>query len=65
MNGHYFPSFNDHPLPMEQRYKEFCGIGKTKYILRSSQNAALIQYKLSDLKEGFTFTLRFHNNPER
>jgi hypothetical protein len=43
LNGEFFPSSEDHPLPMKQRVASECGSDplKTRYV--SSQNAALVQ----------------------
>lgn len=70
MNGEYFPSIADHRLPLEQRVSEFCVEDRrfpyrnSKRTFRSSQNAALLQYRIP--KHGsFMISVRFHSNPDR
>ncbi|XP_049770633.1 corticotropin-releasing factor-binding protein [Schistocerca cancellata] len=63
LNRQFFPSLEDHPKPLELRYREFCGTRKVKEVFRSSQNAALIQYRVPQRDKGFSFTVRFIKNP--
>ncbi|PSN38852.1 hypothetical protein C0J52_26351 [Blattella germanica] len=62
LNRQFFPSPQDHPKPLNLRYREFCGQRKVKQVLESSQNAALIQYRLPARGKGFSFTVRFLKN---
>ncbi|KAJ9600287.1 hypothetical protein L9F63_009424, partial [Diploptera punctata] len=62
LNRQFFPSPQDHPKPFNTRYKEFCGQRKVKQVLESSQNAAVIQYRLPARGKGFSFTVRFIKN---
>lgn len=68
MNGKYFPNVNDHPLNIEQRSNEFCNdhrnLPSYRTVFRSSQNAALIQYRIP-VKGSFTIVVRHLKNPER
>lgn len=69
LNGEYFPSPHDHPKPMRLRFNEFCGQKKIKQIFISSQNAALIQYRMpspmtSGNSAGFSISVRFLKNPK-
>ncbi|XP_023709298.1 corticotropin-releasing factor-binding protein isoform X2 [Cryptotermes secundus] len=62
LNGQFFPSPEDHPKPLNLRYREFCGQRRVKQVLESSQNAALIQYRMPHRGKGFSFTVRFLKN---
>lgn len=65
LNGEYFPSPNDHHLPMEQRVVSECGNRLVKHRYVSSQNAALVQYRITTPGEGFSLRVRFIPNPQR
>jgi hypothetical protein len=65
LNGQFFPSPEDHPQPMSQRFREFCGQRRVKQVLQSSQNAALVQYRVPRRGKGFSFTARFPRNTAR
>ena len=61
MNGKVFPSEDDHALPTAARAREMCGVAgvgapPTMY---SSQNAALVQFKIRTPGEGFAFRVSF------
>ncbi|XP_015603335.1 corticotropin-releasing factor-binding protein [Cephus cinctus] len=58
LNGEIFPSATDHPLPIEDRVSEFCG-KRVKKVFLSSQNAALIQYRIPAKGKGFTVLARY------
>ncbi|XP_043471551.1 corticotropin-releasing factor-binding protein [Leptopilina heterotoma] len=62
LNGEFFPSPGDHQLPLEQRLSEFCGPRVNK-IFTSSQNAALIQYRIPIKGKGFTVFVKHRLNP--
>ncbi|KAL9898426.1 corticotropin-releasing factor-binding protein isoform 2-T4 [Glossina fuscipes fuscipes] len=65
LNGEYFPAINDHHRTLEDRLVEFCNNYKrwphvmNKKFFRSSQNAALLQYRLPT-KGSFIANVRFH-----
>lgn len=70
LNGEYFPSVHEHRLPLEERVSEFCVEDRrypyrnSKRTFRSSQNAALLQYRIP--KHGsFMISVKFHSNPDR
>lgn len=63
LNGQFFPSVEDHPKPLAERFSEFCGSRKPKTIFVSSQNAALIQYRVPKRGRGFSFSVRYMKNP--
>ncbi|XP_063705987.1 corticotropin-releasing factor-binding protein [Culicoides brevitarsis] len=67
LNGNYFPNQHDHPLNLEQRSNELCNTWNHyplyKSVYRSSQNAALIQYRIP-VKGSFTVIVRHLKNPQ-
>ncbi|XP_050421765.1 corticotropin-releasing factor-binding protein [Adelges cooleyi] len=63
LNGQLFPNENDHPKATEDRFYEICGSKRPKQVLKSSQNAALIQYRVPRRGNGFSFYVSFINNP--
>ncbi|XP_067000519.2 corticotropin-releasing factor-binding protein [Anabrus simplex] len=62
LNQQFFPSAEDHSKPLNMRYREFCGPQKQKEIFQSSQNAALVQYRIPTAGRGFSFRVRFPLN---
>nr|XP_034190686.1 corticotropin-releasing factor-binding protein [Osmia lignaria] len=64
LNGEVFPSEIDHRLPLKQRSTEFCGknVGMKRTFV-SSQNVAVIQYRIPKAGKGFTLLARFIKNP--
>ncbi|XP_076636932.1 corticotropin releasing hormone binding protein isoform X2 [Colletes latitarsis] len=64
LNGEIFPSEMDHRLSLKQRNSEFCGKSMgMKRTLVSSQNVAVIRYRIPVAGKGFTVLARFVNNP--
>ncbi|XP_062537239.1 corticotropin-releasing factor-binding protein [Armigeres subalbatus] len=69
LNGMYFPTEYDHPKSMEKRISEFCNDPKmwpyspVRKAFRSSQNAALVQYRIP-ISGSFTLSVRYLNNPD-
>ncbi|KAJ8961920.1 hypothetical protein NQ318_021539, partial [Aromia moschata] len=63
LNREFFPSPRDHPKPMNSRFTEFCGQRKIKQVFVSSQNVALIQYRMPARGTSFSFSVRFVKNP--
>ncbi|XP_030370918.1 corticotropin-releasing factor-binding protein [Scaptodrosophila lebanonensis] len=65
LNGEYFPGIKDHHRPLEDRVFEFCNNYKhwprisNKKFFRSSQNAALLQYRIP-ARGSFVANVRFH-----
>lgn len=70
MNGKYFPTEVDHHLPLGQRVHEFCNnnaewpFQQLRKRFRSSQNAALLQYRIP-VRGSFVATVKFFENPQR
>ncbi|XP_033216866.1 corticotropin-releasing factor-binding protein [Belonocnema kinseyi] len=63
LGGELFPSPSDHHLSLEDRVSEFCG-PRVNRIFLSSQNGALIQYRIPMKGKGFTVLVRHPENPE-
>ncbi|XP_017058714.1 corticotropin-releasing factor-binding protein isoform X2 [Drosophila ficusphila] len=64
LNGEYFPGIKDHHRPLEERVYEFCNNYRqprvsNKKFFRSSQNAALLQYRIP-ARGSFVANVRFH-----
>lgn len=70
LNEKVFPNANDHHLPMNERVHEFCNhlvewpFRHQRKTFRSSQNAALLQYRIPT-SGSFVASVKFHDNPER
>ncbi|XP_031829810.2 corticotropin releasing hormone binding protein isoform X1 [Nomia melanderi] len=64
LNGEVFPSETDHRLPLKQRISEFCdkSIGVKRSFV-SSQNVAVVRYRIPKPGKGFTILARFLKNP--
>lgn len=62
MKGEKFPSSMDHPLPLVERYVDYCDSGSGK-ILRSNQNVAMLFFRIHNVGSSFTVTIRKHINP--
>lgn len=65
LNGQLFPNDQDHQKPSLKRFSEMCGTKKPKQVFKSSQNAALIQYRVPRRGNGFSFYVSFVKNPNR
>lgn len=63
--GEFFPSLEDHPLPRNARYHEFCGHQKPKKVFRMSQNVGLLEYRIPTPGQGFIAKVTFVENPKR
>ncbi|KAH0628013.1 hypothetical protein JD844_008661 [Phrynosoma platyrhinos] len=58
LKGEKFPSSLDHPLPTSERYIDFCEDGHIRNTIRSSQNVAMIFFRIHEPGNGFTLTVR-------
>lgn len=65
MKGEKFPSSQDHPLPLYERYVDYCDSGALRRSVRSSQNVAMIFFRIHNAGSTFTLTVRKHINPFR
>ncbi|XP_055710742.1 corticotropin-releasing factor-binding protein isoform X1 [Phlebotomus papatasi] len=71
LNGQYFPGIHDHHLDIKDRVKEFCNENLNWFpnyhiapkIYRSSQNAALLQYRIP-FRGSFHVNVRFRTHPK-
>ncbi|OXB66303.1 hypothetical protein ASZ78_004252 [Callipepla squamata] len=62
LKGEKFPSSLDHPLPTSQRYTDFCESGAVQRSIRSSQNVAMIFFRIHQPGSGFTVTVKKNAN---
>lgn len=62
LKGEKFPSSQDHPLPTTERYTDFCESGLSRRSIRSSQNVAMIFFRVHEPGNGFTLTIRTDPN---
>ena len=62
LKGEKFPSSQDHPLPMTERYIDFCESGLSRRSVRSSQNVAMIFFRVHEPGNGFTLTIKTDPN---
>ncbi|XP_029371983.1 corticotropin-releasing factor-binding protein [Echeneis naucrates] len=63
MKGEKFPSSQDHPLPLHERYVDYCDAGSPRRSARSSQNVAMVFFRVRGTGSSFTLTVRKHANP--
>ncbi|XP_029797076.1 corticotropin-releasing factor-binding protein [Suricata suricatta] len=62
LKGEKFPSSQDHPLPTAERYTDFCDSGLRRRSIRSSQNVAMIFFRVREPGNGFTVTIKTDPN---
>ncbi|XP_058512319.1 corticotropin-releasing factor-binding protein [Ochotona princeps] len=62
LKGEKFPSTQDHPLPTPQRYVDLCAGGLSRGGITSSQNVAMLFFRVHEPGNGFTVTIRTHPN---
>lgn len=65
MKGETFPSSQDHPLPLNERYVDYCDSSSARTAVRSSQNVAMVFFRIHNPGSSFTLTVRKHVNPFR
>ncbi|MBN3322736.1 CRHBP protein, partial [Atractosteus spatula] len=63
LKGEKFPSSVDHPLPLYERYVDYCETGSMRRVVRSSQNVAMLFFRMRTAGSGFTITVKKINNP--
>ncbi|XP_071372622.1 corticotropin-releasing factor-binding protein isoform X1 [Centroberyx affinis] len=63
MKGEKFPSTQDHPLPLYERYVDYCDSGSLSRTVRSSQNVAMVFFRIHNAGSSFTLTVRKLINP--
>ncbi|KAJ0057578.1 hypothetical protein NL108_009354, partial [Boleophthalmus pectinirostris] len=63
MKGEKFPSSQDHPLPLFERYVDYCESGAVRKNVRANQNVAMLFFRIHNEGSSFTITVRKHVNP--
>ncbi|KAJ0012908.1 hypothetical protein NQD34_017242 [Periophthalmus magnuspinnatus] len=63
MKGEKFPSSQDHPVPLFERYVDYCDSGAVRNNVRSNQNVAMLFFRIHNEGSSFTVTIRKHLNP--
>ncbi|XP_041644066.1 corticotropin-releasing factor-binding protein-like [Cheilinus undulatus] len=63
LKGEKFPSRQDHPLPLHQRYTDYCSSTAAGASSRSSQNVAMVFFRIQNPEAGFTLTVKKLHNP--
>ncbi|CAB1318703.1 unnamed protein product [Coregonus sp. 'balchen'] len=63
MKGEKFPSSQDHALPLMERYVDYCDSGTVRRTVRSSQNVAMVFFRVHTVGSSFTLTVRKPINP--
>ncbi|XP_067378530.1 corticotropin-releasing factor-binding protein-like [Channa argus] len=62
LKGEKFPSSQDHQLPVHRRYTDYCSSSAAGATSRSSQNVAMIFFRLQNTDSGFTLAVKkLHN----
>lgn len=65
LKGEKFPSNQDHPLPLYERYRDYCSSTAPGATSRSSQNVAMIFFRIHSPASGFTLAVKKLYNPFR
>lgn len=65
LNGQFFPGTDDHPLPRDLRYQEFCGTRRPQGKFTMHQNVGLLEFRIPAPGEGFRVRVTFLENPRR
>uniref|UniRef100_A0A3Q2XG87 Corticotropin-releasing factor-binding protein n=1 Tax=Hippocampus comes TaxID=109280 RepID=A0A3Q2XG87_HIPCM len=63
LKGEKFPSSQDHPLPLHQRYTDICSSTPPSHASRSSQNVAMVFFRIHNPDSGFTLVVKKLPNP--
>ncbi|XP_040052606.1 corticotropin-releasing factor-binding protein [Gasterosteus aculeatus] len=63
LKGEKFPSRQDHQLPLHQRYTDYCSSAAPGATSRSSQNVAMVFFRIHSPDSGFTLAVRKIHNP--
>ncbi|XP_066567806.1 corticotropin-releasing factor-binding protein [Amia ocellicauda] len=63
LKGEKFPSSVDHPLPLYERYVDYCETGTMRRMVRSSQNVAMLFFRIHATGNGFSITVKKTINP--
>lgn len=65
LKGEKFPSTHDHPLPPHERYTDYCSSTAPGVSIRSSQNVAMVFFRIHSSDSGFTLSVKKLHNPLR
>ena len=65
LQGELFPSPEEVEGGLDAQYKTFCGAAAPPTLFTSSQNVALVQFRVPRAGQGFRVRVRFLRNPER
>lgn len=65
LKGEKFPSRQDHQLPMHQRYTDYCSSMGGAASSRSSQNVAMVFFRIQSPDSGFALAVKKLYNPFR
>ncbi|XP_037535971.1 corticotropin-releasing factor-binding protein [Nematolebias whitei] len=63
LKGEKFPSSYDHPLLPHERYTDYCSSTAKTVASRSSQNVAMIFFRIHSPDSGFSLTFKKLHNP--
>ncbi|XP_017267647.1 corticotropin-releasing factor-binding protein-like [Kryptolebias marmoratus] len=63
LKGEKFPSSYDHPLLPHERYTDYCSSTAPTVASRSSQNVAMIFFRIHSPDSGFSLTVKKLHNP--
>ncbi|KAJ0068098.1 hypothetical protein NL108_015571 [Boleophthalmus pectinirostris] len=63
LKGEKYPSSQDHPLASHQRYTDYCSSSAAGSSSRSSQNVAMVFFRIHGEDSGFTLTVKKLHNP--
>ncbi|XP_047236545.1 corticotropin-releasing factor-binding protein-like [Girardinichthys multiradiatus] len=63
LKGEKFPSSNDHPLLPHERYTDYCSSAASSVSGQSSQNVAMIFFRIHSPESGFTLAVNKVHNP--
>ncbi|KAF6730072.1 Corticotropin-releasing factor-binding protein [Oryzias melastigma] len=63
LKGEKFPSSHDHPLAPHERYTDYCSSMAPGLSSRSSQNVAMIFFRIHSPDSGFTLAVKKMHNP--
>jgi len=64
LNGNVFPGDDDHPLDVEARSTLLCSGTAQKKVFVSSQNAALVSFKIPKEGQGFRISVKYIPNKD-
>uniref|UniRef100_A0A1A8I6F8 Corticotropin-releasing factor-binding protein n=1 Tax=Nothobranchius kuhntae TaxID=321403 RepID=A0A1A8I6F8_NOTKU len=65
LKGEKFPSSFDHPLPPHERYTDYCSSTGPLVASQSSQNVAMVFFRIHSPESGFNLAVKKLHNPLR